>query len=166
MASVDRTDEIHRIVRLWEETLEGAPYHGPSVLEILENVDAEMASQKASSHHSIWELVLHMAAELEYARTLIDGTAVPWVEDETTWEFPSSVSEAEWIESVERLKTAHRALILAVQKLDEKVLEANPAPVSGTFYRMLHGVMHHNIYHSGQIALMVRQMSTENHRST
>lgn len=151
--------EIRRIVRFWEEILEGTPYHGPSVLEILAKVNADMAARRSSGAHSIWELVLHVTAELDYARTLIEGTAVPWVEDETTWGLPTDGSESAWRQTVEGLENAQRALVGATQKLDDSVLEKNAAPVSGTFYRMLHGVMHHNIYHSGQISLMVRQMS-------
>jgi hypothetical protein len=58
--------EIARIAGLLEQTFEGQPYYGPSVLGALENVTAEVAARKPRwSAHSIWELVLHLTAELD-----------------------------------------------------------------------------------------------------
>ena len=77
--------EIARIARLLEQTFEGKPYYGPSVLSALESVTADVAIQKpCQSVHSIWELVTHLTAELNYARAVIEGIAGPWIEGQTT----------------------------------------------------------------------------------
>jgi hypothetical protein len=47
--------EIERIARLLEETFEGKPYYGPSVLGALENVTADIATLRPRwSAHGIW----------------------------------------------------------------------------------------------------------------
>ncbi|HXF12524.1 MAG TPA: hypothetical protein VN517_05190, partial [Terriglobales bacterium] len=53
-------------IRIAEELLlafEGEPWHGPALLEILADVNAATAAaHPITNGHSIWELVLHVAA--------------------------------------------------------------------------------------------------------
>ena len=154
--------EITRIAALMEETFEGSPYYGDSVLGALEGVTAEVASQRPPwSAHSIWDLVAHLTAELDYARAVIEGTAGPWVDGETTWPAISDRSREAWDEAVADLKRANRALVAAVRQLDDTVLEKRPVRVRGPFYIMLHGTMQHSIYHAGQISLLTGQMTID-----
>ena len=152
--------EIARIVHLLEETFEGEPYHGPSVVGALENVTAEVASQVPPwSAHSIWDLVAHLTAELDYARKVIEGTAGSWIEGETTWPEIRDTSEAAWREAIAHLIAANRELVRAVKQLDDSILDERPIRVRGPYYTMLHGTMQHSIYHSGQISLLAGQIA-------
>ncbi len=154
--------EILRIAALMEETFEGSPYYGDSVLGALEGVTTDVASQRPSwSAHSIWDLVVHLTAELNYARDVIKGTAGPWVEGETTWPAIPDRSEEAWREAIEDLKRANQALVAAVGQLDDCVLEEQPVRVRGPFYVMLHGTMQHSIFHAGQISLLAGQVMPE-----
>ncbi len=152
--------EIERIGRLLEQTFEGKPYYGPSVLDALTGVRADVAvRQPPWSAHRIWDIVAHLTAELIYAREVIDGTAGPWIAGETTWPVLTDTSEAAWQKAINDLKKANRALVRAVKKLDDAVLDKKPIQVRGPFYVMLHGTLQHNIYHAGQISLLTGQMT-------
>jgi hypothetical protein len=152
--------EIARIARLMHQTFEGKPYYGPSVLGALENVTAEVAVRRPRwSAHSIWELVTHLTAELDYALAVIEGTAESWVEGETTWPAIADTSEAAWEKAVKDLVKANRRLVRAIKQLDDSILDKKPIRVRGPFYLMLHGTMQHNIYHAGQISLLTGQMT-------
>ena len=152
--------EIERIAHLLERTFEGKPYYGPSVLGALKDVTAEIAARKPRwSAHSIWNLVMHLTAELHYAHAVIEGTAGPWVEGQTTWPAIPDLSEAAWQQAVKELKQANRALVRAVKQLDDAILDQNPIRVRGPFYIMLHGTIQHNVYHAGQISLLTGQLT-------
>ena len=154
--------EIARIAALMEETFEGKPYYGDSVLGALEGVTAEVAGQRPPwSAHSMWDLVAHLTAELDYARDVIEGIAGPWVEGETTWPAIPNRSQEAWRQGVEDLKRANRALVGAVRQLDDSVLDKQPVRVRGPFYIMLHGTMQHSIFHAGQISLLTGQMKLD-----
>src|ERR1700732_5489572 len=57
--SVSVTGQIAEQLR---RAFDGSAWHGPSMLELLEDVDAETAAAKPIPNvHSIWELVLHTA---------------------------------------------------------------------------------------------------------
>jgi DinB superfamily len=147
--------EIARIARLLEQTFEGKPYYGPSVLGALTGVSAELGARKPPwSAHRIWDLVGHLTAELIYARTIIEGTAGAWIEGETTWPAITDTSDAAWRKAIADLKKANRTLVRVVQQLDDSILDKKPIRVRGPFYLMLHGTMQHNIYHAGQISLL------------
>ena len=89
--------ETQRIARLLEQTFEGQAYYGPSVLGVLEHVTAEAAMCKPDSDaHSIWSLVAHMTAELRYTRALLEGSAEPWIEGQTTWPAVTDTSADAW----------------------------------------------------------------------
>jgi uncharacterized damage-inducible protein DinB len=152
--------EIARIARLLAETFEGTPYYGPSVVGTLAHVTVDVATRRPPwSAHSIWELVVHLTAELDYARAVIEGTAGPWAEGQTTWPAITDTSDAAWQKAVQDLTRANRALVHAVEQLDDAILDQQPIRVRGPFYVMLHGTMQHSIYHSGQISLLTGQMS-------
>lgn len=153
--------EIERIARMLEGTFEGKPYHGPSVLGALEDVTADVAARKPLwSAHTIWDIVAHLTAELTYARQVLEGTAGPW--DMTlTWPAVADTSPAAWEGALQDLKGANRALVRAVEGLDDAVLDQQPIRVRGPFYVMLHGTIHHNVHHAGQLSLLRGQMFPE-----
>jgi hypothetical protein len=152
--------EIERIAVLLAEIVEGEPYYGPSILTMLENVTADVAARKPRwSAHTIWDLVAHLTAELNYAREVLEGTAQPWIEGVTTWPAVTDLSEPAWEQAVRDLDQANRALVEAVKQLDDAVLDRKPIRVRGPFYVMLHGTLQHNVYHAGQISLLTGQMS-------
>jgi hypothetical protein len=151
--------EIARITHLLEQIFEGKPYYGPSVLGALEGITANVAAQRPRwSAHSIWDLVAHLTAELDYARAVIEGTAGPWIEGETTWPAITETSDAAWQKAIQDLKKANRGLVRAVKQLDDAILNEKPIRVRGPFYLMLHGTIQHNVYHAGQISLLAGQM--------
>ena len=152
--------EIARIARLLRQTFEGKPYYGPSVLGALEHVTADVAARRPHwSAHSIWDLVAHLTAELTYAHAVIEGTAGPWIEGETTWSTITDTSEAAWRKAISDLNKANRALVRTVKQLDDAVLDKKPIRVRGPYYLMLHGTIQHNVYHAGQISLLTGQMT-------
>jgi len=77
--------EIERLVKAFKRAVEDSPYYGPSTMTAQLGITAELAAARpAWSAHSIWELVNHIAAELTYALAVLEKTAGPWVDGETT----------------------------------------------------------------------------------
>lgn len=147
--------QTERIADLLEETFEGKPYYGPSVVGALEDIPADVAARRPDrTAHSIWEIVVHLTAELDYARDVINGSAGPWIESETTWPVIPDTSEGSWQQAIRALKEANRALVRVVRGLDDRMLTEESHPARRPFYIVLHGTLQHGIYHAGQIALL------------
>jgi uncharacterized damage-inducible protein DinB/heme-degrading monooxygenase HmoA len=140
-------DELHRIG-------EGEAWHGPSLAELLDDVSAERAAARPLAHgHSIWELVLHVAAWTDVFRRRIEGEAVEEPEDGDFPPVQQTTAEA-WAGAKARLRTGHRKLVKAVAGLSAERLEAK---IHGRDYStrfQVQSAVRHVVYHSGQIGLL------------
>jgi hypothetical protein len=74
--------------------------------------------------------------------------------DAADWPRLTGTGEAGWRELVERLKTTQRALREAVSKLPESRLHENIPGKSHSYWYELLGIVHHDLYHAGQISLL------------
>jgi uncharacterized damage-inducible protein DinB len=103
-------------------------------------------------------LVGHAAAWLRFVegRLRANGYIVSAAEN-----FPTvaDVSEAVWQQSQHRLVAATETLRDTILLLDEPWLEEMVDTAEGgeiSIYGLLYGVVQHNLYHAGQIALLKR----------
>ena len=149
--------EGSRIADQLRRAFGGDAWHGDSVFEILEGVTAaQAAAHPIKSAHSIWELVLHIAAWDGAVLRRLGGTAVELSDAEN---FPpvTDASEAAWRKTLAEVRRIHEKLIAAVAALPDSRLDQIVPGKKGahyTFYYMLHGVVQHELYHAGQIALL------------
>jgi uncharacterized damage-inducible protein DinB len=136
---------------------EGTAWHGDSVLELLAGVNAKTAAAKPiKGAHSIWELLLHIAAWDDAVRRHIGGEAVD-LSDEQNFPPVKDVSEAAWRQAVESVKQTHNELIKAVAVFPDARLQ-DPVPGKTenyyNFFYLFSGIVQHEIYHAGQISLL------------
>ena len=147
--------ETKRIRSQLRRAFEGEAWHGPSVLELLKDVSAEQAAaHPIAGVHSIWELALHIATwERFVQRRIVEATALEPTDEEN---FPAvhDTSEQAWRAAVEEITRNHQALLETVAALDEARLSEIVAGKPYSVYFMLHGVIQHDLYHAGQIALL------------
>jgi uncharacterized damage-inducible protein DinB len=149
--------EISRIRDQFQRSLEGNAWHGPALNEILERVTAEMASAKpVPGAHSIWEIVLHIAAWQSAAVRMLRGESVHLSEAE---DWPEPAGRDTWKDDLERLRATHRELHDAIAGLDDSRLNDPVAARDYTVYVLLHGIIQHGLYHGGQIAFLKKALT-------
>ena len=141
---------------------DGDPWHGSSLLALLDDVDAESAAARpVEGGHTILELVLHMAAwTREVARRLRGAT--PAVPPEGDWPTPAPGARA-WQEARDGLAAAQADVLAALASCPDERLTAivgqtrDPSVGSGlTYAAMASGLAQHHAYHGGQVALLKR----------
>ena len=132
----------------------GDAWHGPSLMELLEDVDAATAAARPLQNvHSIWELLLHIAAWDGAGLVRLSGKVCQLT---GTKNFPlvPKPTEAAWKKSVEEAQRTHDKLVETVAGLDYARLRDRVPGKRYDFYHMLHGVAQHELYHAGQIAIL------------
>ena len=148
--------EVKRIQDQLRRSHEGPAWHGPALDEILDGVDARMAAARPLSEaHNIWELVLHVAGwEIAALRGLEGRPAV--LSDQENFPETPDLSEAAWQQARQTLQSSHHRLQEAIGRLsDDNLTEMVKGLQSKySFYGLLHGVVQHNLYHAGQMAVM------------
>ena len=147
--------EIKRIRDQLKRAFQGQAWHGPSVLELL----ADMTAEQAAAHpiagaHSIWELVLHIRAWERIALGRIETNLAVEPSAEEDWPPVKETTEHAWKNALNALKLTHEALLGIVAGLDESRLQEIVPGAQYSVYFLLHGVIQHDLYHAGQIALL------------
>jgi uncharacterized damage-inducible protein DinB len=146
--------EAGRIADQLQRAFDGSAWHGPALLELLEDVDAATAAaRRLPKVHSIWELVLHIAAwDAAGLRRLSGEKCQP----AGAANFPpvGKATEAAWRRAVAGTKRTHETLVRAVAALPESRLSDRVPGKRYDFYHLLHGIAQHELYHAGQIAVL------------
>jgi len=149
--------ETARLADQIRRAFDGDAWHGDSVLELLEGINAKMAAaHPIKNAHSIWELILHVAAWDDAVRLRTGGKAVT-LSDEQNFPPVKDTSEAAWRKAVEYAKHTHNELVQAVVAFpDSRLQEQVPGETQSycNFFYMFSGIVQHELYHAGQIALL------------
>lgn len=153
------SNELERIEDQLKRAFEGGAWHGPGVLEILKDVTAsQAAAQPFPGAHRIWDLVLHIAAWEGACRRRLEGDRAE-LSDTEDWPDAGDTSEAAWARVKALLVEGHRKLRAAIAATHESRLDEPILPGMPSVYVTLHGVIQHDLYHAGQIAILKKGLS-------
>jgi uncharacterized damage-inducible protein DinB len=157
--------EADRLIDQFKRAHDGDPWHGSPITQILKGVIAEQAATRPpNGAHSIWELVLHATGwRNEVARR---ATGEPAQEPEAgDWPEVGDPTPERWKAALAALDASHLRLVEVVRGMtDQKLLQPTNDPRNrelGTgvsYYELLHGIVQHDAYHAGQIAIVRRVM--------
>lgn len=157
--------EVDRLRRVLEATLEGDPWYGSAVARILEGVGAtQAAARPIQGAHTIWELVAHMTAWVnETNRRLRGGRHGDPPEGD--WPAITSTSAASWQSARAALAQAHASLAATLTAMDDADLakpiaggQVDAAGQTVSLYDTSVGLLQHDAYHAGQIALLKKAL--------
>jgi uncharacterized damage-inducible protein DinB len=146
--------EVHRILDQYDRAMNGDAWHGDPVWTILEGVTPEQATIRASSSaHSIWELVFHMTFwETEVYRRL--KHLAPRPPDKLNFPDVPEVTGENWDRTLQDFRQSNRDFRSALSELENSQLDQPLPGREKSAYVEVHGVIQHNLYHAGQIALL------------
>jgi uncharacterized damage-inducible protein DinB len=154
MAAKEKLTEAARIADQLRRAFDGDAWHGPALSELLEDLDAAKAAAKPiHGVHSIWELLLHIEAWDRAAIVRLQGKQTQ-PEGDLNFQPVTNPTKEAWHEAVSAVERTHDELIKVVEALpDSRLYETVPGKPYD-FYHNLHGVVQHELYHAGQIAIL------------
>lgn len=161
--------EIDRMADQLAREFDGDPWHGPSLQDLLSGVTAAQAARRlAPGTHSIWELVLHMAGWKREVASRLRGAEAgePAAGD---WPPVGEPTEARWRAAKTDLSKAHGELLSALRslppgRLHEPVKDFRDRSLGTglTAYQTIYGLIQHDVYHSGQVAILKKGAEINN----
>ena len=152
-------DEVRRIDDQLRRSFTGPAWHGPSIRSLVKEVTPEQAAaHPLPGAHSIWEIVLHIGVWEDAVRRRLGGEQYEPA-PEQDWPAVTETSDAAWKQALAGVEAAHGRLRVAVAALDAAALDRRVPGKPYSVYFMLHGVVQHNLYHAGQIAILKRSSS-------
>ena len=106
--------EVKRILDQFKRAHEGEAWHGPSVMEVLQNVNAERAKARPiPGAHNIWEITQHISAWQQHVCKRLRGQpfeATP----EQDWPMDEVFDDRTWEEVVQKIKRGYEELIVEI----------------------------------------------------
>lgn len=138
----------------------GEPWYGASSKAIHADISAAEASARpVAGVQNIWETTLHMVAWTEEAASRVRGNEAREPERGDWPPMPDATTEL-WNETIAQLGAARQELLDALEKVHEEDLYTQVSRAQGTHgsrntrAQTASGLLEHDIYHLGQIALL------------
>jgi len=145
--------ELQGIIQTINDAFEGEAWHGPNVIASLSKIPENKVNDRIGNSHSIIELVSHIVSWRNFVLEKLKDNLTYDVTDEMN--FPSSSS---WPEALMNLQESQGDLLAALSSFDEKRLHTIVPGRKYTYYKLLHGIVHHDLYHLGQIVMISKQL--------
>lgn len=147
-------NDVERISTQVHRAYEGPAWHGPAVKEVLEGITAKQALRRHGGAHSVIELVLHMAAWKSIVRARVLGEPAGEIPADIDWPKPAGDGQAAWEAALARLEKSQAELLIALSGIDDARLAEQLANTPWKLGDLAEGVVQHDLYHAGQIALL------------
>lgn len=150
--------EIPRIILMLQNTYNGAAWHGASVMEVLNKISAKQAFHESEHIHRICELVQHMITWRVFALKRLEGDDQFEVSVNEDWKDFSNADSTIWDTVKIELNESQEKLIKALEQASDERLNELVEGKAYDYYTMIHGVIQHDLYHLGEIALLSKEI--------
>ena len=153
---------IEEVVKEYKEIFEGEPWHGEALLNTLEGISFQLVNYKPrEDFHSIAELLNHLLAWRKFVLEKLHGNQEYDIEINSPQDWEQHIrleSLKEWRKLIEEVKSSQQEIEKTLSgKKDEWLLQYTPGKNYSNEYMMM-GIIHHDVYHAGQIRL-IRKMA-------
>ena len=139
------------IIKYLNRIFNGPAWHGPTVLETLNKVVQDNSNNAFKDSHSLIEIINHMTAWRIFVIEQLRGNHDFIITEELN--FPKTTDLRV---SIDSLKKSQQTLMDSISKFPEERLAEKVGERKFTYQSMLHGIIHHDLYHLGQISLLNR----------
>ena len=161
---IQKNDELIRIIDLLNVSYESEEaWHGPSVVETLRGVTPDMAGRRLTPNiHTVAELVFHITSWRIFTVKKMQGDGefdIPTPE-KNFGSFPGKIDDFEWEALQMELSLSQEELVNELDKRDDDEFLEDIVPGRDyTYYDLLHGIINHDVYHSGQVMILKKALA-------
>lgn len=158
MATIADGGSVAILLDLLDEAYDHPAWHGPNLRGALRGLPAATAARTpAGGRNSIWAIALH-CAYWKYAvhrKITGEGARGSFPRKGSNWLVPPSPPDAAaWRADLALLDEQHRSLRAAVAALAPSTLTERRG--THTVARLVAGIAAHDLYHAGQVRLLIR----------
>ena len=148
---------IYHLIQSLEHVMQGTPWYGDSVMEKLEQMDIRLVNEvPAGLTNSIARLVKHMISWRLFAIEKLNGNAAYDIRINTHEDWPEITIQTneQWRHLLKELHDTQDQLFTQLRARNEEDLEQPCLGKSYSLGFLVEGILQHDVYHLGQIALI------------
>ena len=146
--------ENEKIVKLFKDLFDGYPWLDASILGTLEGIPAQKAAAKPhSATNSIWEIVNHISSWRHVVLNRIHGSDRETPQHNYFLPVEDTSADA-WKASVYKLGETQQDWLAFLSSATPEKLNEHYLDTHHTVYDLIFGIMQHDAYHLGQLALL------------
>ena len=153
--------QTQAIIKSFEDTLNGQPWFGRAVYEILGEADeANVYTKPNGTEHSMIDLLWHMNTWAEFVLGSLENRSADDMKaiEANDWREIDPKTHT-WKKGLDQLKaTQNQIFEILKQKTDDNFLSDIVPLRKFNFRYMLNGLIQHNIYHLGQLAYLKKML--------
>ncbi|MBD3582719.1 DinB family protein [Flavobacterium selenitireducens] len=144
------------MIKLFRDLFDGDPWLDSALMPTLRGISAEKAAEKPSSVvNSIWEVVYHVRMWRDVVLNRVNGEFDPTPEHNYFLEISDTSAEA-WKKLLSELEQTQVDWLNFLEKVSPEKLSEKYLDSGYTVYDFIFGIMQHDAYHLGQLALLVK----------
>lgn len=151
---------IQSYIQQFNQIFNGEPWLGESFGKKLNEISEKQAFTKSpDNNHSVADIVSHVTVwRKEIIRRLIYNSSERLLTEESiaNWKNPEELQQAGWQQLYIDLKQSQEQIIQLLENKDDSFLESQLAETEFNKEYFLAGILHHDIYHLGQIGLILK----------
>jgi uncharacterized damage-inducible protein DinB len=154
--------QIEHITKQLEQTYNGQPWYGDSVAMKINAISAETAFlQTSPGLHSIAEILAHMIVWRKAAIEWLRGNSQYNVtlNSKDDWPLYETLQEIGWEELKQQFADTQTQLLSLLRNRTDEILPHPYSKKPYTFQFLLEGIIQHDVYHLGQIGVIVKAAS-------
>ncbi|OWY25931.1 DinB family protein [Sphingobacteriales bacterium UPWRP_1] len=157
-------NEIQNLIALLKNNFNGQMWYGNNFTHVLSNITPDTAfTRPFTNAHNIAELLAHLLAWRTFAIQQLKGNTGFTIEidSEQDWPVYNQSNAAVWQQLTEALQHSQSELETLLSNANNELLQQTVPGTEFNFYILLHGVLHHDVYHLAQIALVKKQLHVQ-----
>lgn len=154
-------NEILLIAEQLKNAYEGDPWFGRNIKTLLEEAGKVDVFHKPGGQHSILELLWHMILWRAFtiSRIRFDRSKSVRYWEENDWRKLDPADKTLWKKGLQEFARVHNELVEVLQQQNDDLLIQMVPDRRYNFRKLLHGIVQHDIYHTGQIAYVAKLLS-------
>lgn len=148
--------ELISLINNIENLYKGQPWYGSSFSEILDSIKSGNPNATFNRSNSLGQILEHMTQWKHFVIEKVNGNKNFKIEMNSIqdWNKGKKYSQEEFLELIQNFKTVSEELITTLKNKNNNFLKETVPGEKYTFEFMLEGVIHHDIYHSGQLSIL------------
>jgi len=155
--------ESGRLAKLFSDWFDGNPWSYVKMSDILKDVSAKQASKKLIPNaNTIWQLVVHCLGWRDNVLRKMKGEDFK-SPDDNYMSVPEDQSETAWKKLKDELVENENQWQIFLKTLSDDQLNEGYKPSKNEFtnYEVIHGLLHHDNYHFGQLVMLKKFLGEE-----